>query len=128
MTDCPTSPSHLLGTILIEKMMKTTRGEDLLILIQIDREKLVENEKVDNSLVASNHEIIEFVILRNGRRLNTNIKTMAIKKADFSQHIELSGKFQWEANLRIKGIQENWWFLKKNSKGTSTNYPNLRNK
>ena len=81
-------------------------------MILTNREELVENLKVEGSLGESDHEIIEFTILRKGRRENSKIETMDFRKVDFGKVRELIGKVPWESRLRGKTTKESWQFFK----------------
>ncbi|XP_065440587.1 mitoferrin-1 isoform X1 [Chrysemys picta bellii] len=102
----------IADNFLFQKVEKATRGEAVLDLILTNREELVENLKVEGSLGESDHEIIEFAILRKGRRENSKIETMDFRKADFGKLRELIGKVPWESRLRGKTTEESWQFFK----------------
>lgn len=46
---------------------------------------------MEGSIGESDHEVVEFMILRKGRKENSTIKTMDFKKADFSKFMALVG-------------------------------------
>uniref|UniRef100_K7EXH4 Endonuclease/exonuclease/phosphatase domain-containing protein n=1 Tax=Pelodiscus sinensis TaxID=13735 RepID=K7EXH4_PELSI len=96
---------------LFQKVEKAT-GEAVLDLILTNREELVENLKVEGGLGESDHEIIEFTILRKGRRENSKIEIMDFRKADFAKLRELIGKVPGESRLRGKTTEESWQFFK----------------
>ncbi|XP_050791465.1 uncharacterized protein LOC127040991 [Gopherus flavomarginatus] len=102
----------IADNFLFQKVEKATRGETVLDLILTNREELVENLKVEGSLGESDHEIIEFAILRKGRREYSRIETMDFRKADFGKLRELIGKVPWELRLRGKTTEESWQFFK----------------
>jgi len=49
-----------------------------------NKEGLVGNEKLQGSLGCSDHEMVEFKILREARRAHSKITTLDFRKADFS--------------------------------------------
>uniref|UniRef100_K7EXP3 Endonuclease/exonuclease/phosphatase domain-containing protein n=1 Tax=Pelodiscus sinensis TaxID=13735 RepID=K7EXP3_PELSI len=97
---------------LFQKVEKATRRKAVLDLILTNREELVENLKVEGSLGESDHEIIEFTILKKDRRENSKIETMDFRKADFGKLRKLIGKVPWESRLRGKTAEESWQFFK----------------
>ncbi|XP_075779238.1 uncharacterized protein LOC142827520 [Pelodiscus sinensis] len=97
---------------LFQKVEKATRGEAVLDLVLTNREELVENLKVEDSIGDSDHEIIEFMILRKGRRETSTIEVMDFRKADFDKLRELVGKVPWEARLKGKTTEESWKYFK----------------
>lgn len=56
------------------------------------REELVQNVKVKGNLSDSDHNMIEFKILRGGRKENSRVKTMDFSKTDFIKLSELMGR------------------------------------
>lgn len=73
---------------------------------------MVENLDVEGSLGESEHEMIEFLVLRIGRRENSRINTVDFKKADFSKLSQLVGNIPWKAGLREKQFRGVGSFLK----------------
>jgi len=55
----------------------------LLDLILTNKEGLVEDVKVGGSLGCSDHEMVEFRILRGGSRAISRIKTLDFRRANF---------------------------------------------
>jgi len=59
--------------LLVEE---STRRGALLDLVQMNKEGLVEDVKVGGRLGCSDHEMVEFRILRGGSRVISRIKTL----------------------------------------------------
>jgi len=55
----------------------------LLDLVLTNKEGLVEDVKVGGSLGSSDHEMVNFRILRGGSRATSRIKTLDIRRANF---------------------------------------------
>ncbi|CAM5095950.1 unnamed protein product [Natator depressus] len=73
---------------------------------------IVGEAKVDGNLGGSDHEMVEFRILTQGRKESSRIQTLDFRKADFDSLRELMGKIPWENNMRGKGVQESWLYFK----------------
>ncbi|CAM4692336.1 unnamed protein product [Lepidochelys kempii] len=56
--------------------------------------------------------MVEFRILRQGRKESSRIRTLDFRKADFDSLRELMGRIPWENNMRGKGVQESWLYFK----------------
>jgi len=68
-----------------------TRKGALLDLILTNKEGLVEDVKVGGRLGCSNHEMVEFRILRGRSRAISRIKTLDFRRAKFGLFKELLG-------------------------------------
>ncbi|CAM4545620.1 unnamed protein product [Lepidochelys olivacea] len=97
---------------LLQVLEEPTRGRALLDLLLTNREELIGEAKVDGNLGGSNHEMVEFRILTQGRKESSRIQTLDFRKADFDSLRELMGKIPWENNMRGKGVQESWLYFK----------------
>ncbi|CAM4569974.1 unnamed protein product [Lepidochelys olivacea] len=97
---------------LVQVLEEPTRGRALLHLLLTNREELVGEAKVDGNLGGSDHEMVEFKILTQGRKESSRIRTLDFRKADFDSLRELMGKIPWENNMRGKGVQESWLYFK----------------
>ncbi|GAB0184386.1 hypothetical protein GRJ2_000903900 [Grus japonensis] len=60
----------------------TSRGA-MLDLVLTNKEGLVENVKLKNSLGCSDHEMVEFQMLRTVRRVHSKLTTLDFRRADF---------------------------------------------
>ncbi|CAM5145543.1 unnamed protein product [Natator depressus] len=97
---------------LVQVLEEPTRGRALLDLLLTNREELVGEAKVDGNLGGSDHKMVEFRILTQGRKESSRIQTLDFRKADFDSLRELMGKIPWENNMRGKGVQEGWLYFK----------------
>ncbi|XP_073186763.1 uncharacterized protein [Lepidochelys kempii] len=97
---------------LVQVLEEPTRGRTLLDLLLTNQEELVGEAKVDGILGGSDHEMVEFRILTQGRKESSRIWTLDFRKADFDSLRELMGKIPWENNMRGEGVQESWLYFK----------------
>ncbi|KAG6931740.1 hypothetical protein G0U57_001044 [Chelydra serpentina] len=97
---------------LVQVLEEPTRGKALLDLLLTNREEIVEEAIVDGNLGGSDHEMVEFRILTQGRKENSRIQSLDFRKADFDSLRELMGKVPWENNMRGKGVEESWLYFK----------------
>jgi len=68
---------------LMQVVKEPTRGGALLDLVLTNKEGLVEDVKVGGRLGCSDHEVVEFRILRGGSRAISRIKTLDFRRANF---------------------------------------------
>jgi len=68
--------------------------------------------KVGGSLSCSNHEMVEFRILRGGSRAVSRIKTLDFRTANFGLFKDLLGGIPWTRALEGRGVQECWSLFK----------------
>ncbi|CAM4681894.1 unnamed protein product [Lepidochelys kempii] len=101
-----------LGEASSRVLEEPTRGRALLDLLLTNREELVGEAKVDGNLGGSDHQMVEFRILTQGRKESSRIRTLDFRKADFDFLRELMGKIPWENNMRGKRVQESWLYFK----------------
>ena len=85
-------------------MSKPTREGTLLDLLLTNREGLVGDVMVGGHLGHTNHEMIEFLILREVRRRVSRTATLDFWRADFGLFRSLVDKVPWEAVLKGKGV------------------------
>ncbi|CAM4574228.1 unnamed protein product [Lepidochelys olivacea] len=97
---------------LVQVLEEPTRGRAFLNLLLTNREDLVGEAKVDGNLGCSDHELVEFKILTQGRKVSSRIRTLDFRKADFDSLRELMGRIPWGNNMRGKGVQESWLYFK----------------
>lgn len=83
------------------------RGE-LLDLVLINKEGLVENMKVGGNLGYSDHETVEFRILRGRQKAISRIAILGFTGAYFSLFEDLFGGITWFRALEGKGAKESW--------------------
>ena len=84
----------------------------MLDLALMNKEGLVGNVKLKGSLGCSDHEMVEFKILRAARRADSTLTTLGFRRADFSLFRDLLGRVSWDAALEGRGAQGSWLIFK----------------
>ncbi|CAM5110091.1 unnamed protein product [Eretmochelys imbricata] len=67
---------------------------------------------MDGNLGGSDHELVEFRILTQGRKVSSRIRTLDFRKADFDSLRERMGRIPWGTNMKGKGVQKSWLYFK----------------
>jgi len=78
----------------------------LLDLVLTNRAGLVEDVKAGGSLGCSDHEMVEFRILRGGSRAISRITALDFKRANFGLFKDLLGGIPWIRALEGNRVQE----------------------
>ncbi|XP_042743410.1 uncharacterized protein LOC122188845 [Lagopus leucura] len=99
-------------SFLTQLVREPTRGGALLDLLFANREGLVGDVKVGDCLGQSDHEIVEFSILGDVRRVTTKTAILNFQRADSDLLRTLVARVPWESLLKGKGVQEAWTLLK----------------
>ncbi|CAM5165610.1 unnamed protein product, partial [Eretmochelys imbricata] len=94
---------------LVQVVEVPARDRAALDLLLTNWKELVGEAKVDGTRGGSDHEMVEFRILTQGRKESSRIRTLDFRKADFDSLREL---IPWENNMRGKGVQESWLYFK----------------
>ena len=68
--------------------------------------------KVGGRLGCSDHEVVEFRILRGVRRVISRIKTLDLRTTKFALFKELLGGISWTRALEGRGVRECWSLFK----------------
>lgn len=68
--------------------------------------------KVGDCLGQSDHEIVEFSILGDVRRVTSKTAILNFRRVDFDLFRTLVAGVPWESLLQGKGVQEAWTLLK----------------
>jgi len=97
---------------LMQVVEESTRKGALLDLVLTNKEGLVEDVKVGGRLSCSDHEMVEFRILRGGSRAISSIKTLDFRIVNFGNFKELLGGIPWARALEGRGVQECWSLFK----------------
>jgi len=84
----------------------------MLVLVLTPKEGLTGNMKLKSSLGCSDHEIVEFKILRAVRRAHNKLITLDCRRADFGLFKDLLGSMPWDKALEGRGAQESWLVFK----------------
>ena len=84
----------------------------MLDLVLTDEEGLVGNVKLKSSLGCSDHEIVEFKILRAARRVHSKLAAVNFRRADFGLSMEVLGRAPWDKALERRRAQESYLIFK----------------
>ncbi|GAB0207839.1 mitochondrial enolase superfamily member 1 [Grus japonensis] len=84
----------------------------MLDLILTNKEGLVGDVKLKGSLGCSDHEMVEFKILRAARRARSKLTTLDFRRADFGLFRDLLGRIPWDKALEGRGAQDSWLIFK----------------
>jgi len=91
---------------LMQVVKESTRNRALLDLVLTNKEGQVEDMKAGDRLSCSDHEMVEFRILRGGSWATSRIKTLELRRANFGLFKELLGGIPWARALEGRGVQE----------------------
>ncbi|GAB0180267.1 mitochondrial enolase superfamily member 1 [Grus japonensis] len=81
-------------------------------LILSNKEGLVGDVKLKGSLGCSDHEMVEFRILRAARRALSKLTTLDFRRADFGLFRDLLARIPWDKALEGRGAQDSWLIFK----------------
>ncbi|PKU42677.1 rna-directed dna polymerase from mobile element jockey-like [Limosa lapponica baueri] len=84
----------------------------LLDLVLTNKEGLVGNMKLKGSFGYSDHEMIDFKILRAARRTHSKLTTLDFRRAYFHLFRDLLGRVPWDKALEGRGAQESQLIFK----------------
>ena len=84
----------------------------MLDLVLTNKEGPVGNVKLKGSLGYSDHEMVEFKILRAARRAHGKLATLGFRRADFGLFRNLLGRVPWDKALEGRRVQESWLIFK----------------
>ncbi|GAB0188934.1 mitochondrial enolase superfamily member 1 [Grus japonensis] len=84
----------------------------MLDLILANKEGLVGDVKLKGSLGCSDHEMVEFRILRAVRRAHSKLTTLGFRRADFGLFRDLLDRIPWDKALEGRGAQDSWLIFK----------------
>jgi len=113
---------------LMQVVEEPTRKGALLDLVLTNKEGLVEDVKVGGRLSCSDHEMVEFRILRGESRAISRIKTLDLRRANFGFFKELLGGIPWASVLEVMGVQECWSLFESHFLHAQEQYIPLRKK
>ena len=68
-----------------------------------NKEGLVGSVKLKGSAGCSDHEMMEFKILRAARRMHSKLATLDFRRADFGLFRDLLGRGLWDKDLEGRG-------------------------
>ena len=98
--------------ILMQVVEEPTRKGALLDLVLTNKEGLMEDVKVGGRLGCSDHEMVKFRVLHGGSRAINRIKTLDLRRFNFSLFKELLGGIPWARALQGRAVQECWSLFK----------------
>ncbi|GAB0180313.1 hypothetical protein GRJ2_000496600 [Grus japonensis] len=84
----------------------------MLNLVLTNKKGLVGNVKLKGSLGCSDHEMVEFKILRAARRVHSKLTTLDFRRADFGLFRDLPVRVPWHKSLEGRGTCESWLVFK----------------
>ncbi|GAB0206404.1 hypothetical protein GRJ2_003106000 [Grus japonensis] len=126
---------------LLQVIEEPMRRGAMLDLVLTNKEGLVGDVKFKGSLGCSDHEMVEFKILRAARRAHSKLTTLDFSRADFGLLRDLLGRIPWDKALEGRGAQDSWLVFKghllqaqqrciptKRKSGTNTRRPPWMNK
>ncbi|MCQ4179366.1 hypothetical protein FK518_27770, partial [Klebsiella pneumoniae] len=90
---------------LLQVIEEPMRRGAMLDLVLTNKEGLVGNVELKGSLGCSDHEMVEFKILRAVRRACSKLSTLDFRRADFGLFRDLLGKVPWDKALEGRGAQ-----------------------
>ncbi|GAB0209619.1 hypothetical protein GRJ2_003427600 [Grus japonensis] len=97
---------------LLQEIEEPTRRGAMLDLVPTNKEGLVGDVKLKGSLSCSDHEMVEFKILRAVRRAHSKLTTLDFRRADFGLLRDLLGRIPWDKALEGRGARDSWLIFK----------------
>ncbi|GAB0203861.1 thrombospondin-4 [Grus japonensis] len=91
---------------LLQVIEEPTKRGAMLDLILTNKEGLVGDVKLKGSLGCSDHEMVEFKILRAARRAHSKLTALDFRRADFGFFRDLLGRTPWDKALEGRGAQD----------------------
>jgi len=84
----------------------------MLGLVLTNKEGLVGNVKHKGSRGCSEHEMVEFKMLRAARRAQSKFTTLDFRRADYGVFRDLLGGETWDKSLEWGHTHESWLIFK----------------
>ena len=97
---------------LLQVIEKPTRRGAMLDPVLTNKEGLVGNVKVKRCLGCSDHEIVEFKILKAAKTVHSKLTTPDFRRVDFGLFRDLLGRVPWNKALGGRGTQESGLIFK----------------
>ena len=85
---------------LLQVIEEPTRRGAMLDLVLTNKDGLVGNVKLGDSLGCSDHEMVEFKILRAARRVHSKLTALDFRRADSGLFRDLLGRVPWDKDQR----------------------------
>ncbi|PKU47352.1 dtw domain-containing protein 2 [Limosa lapponica baueri] len=93
---------------LLQVIEEPTRKDATLDFVLANKEWLLGNMKLKGSFDCSDHEMVEFKILRVVRRAHRYLTTLDFRRKDFGLFRDLLGKVSWDKALEGRETQGTW--------------------
>ncbi|GAB0187546.1 hypothetical protein GRJ2_001219900 [Grus japonensis] len=97
---------------LLQVTEEPMRRGAMLDLVLTNKEGLMGNVKLKGSVGCSDHETMEFKILRAARRAHSKLTALDFRRADFGLFRDLLGRILWDKALEGRGAQDSWLVFK----------------
>lgn len=82
--------------VLLQVTEEPMRRRAVLDPVRTNREGLMRSVKLESSLGCSDHEMVEFKILRAARKARSKLTTLDFRRTDFSLFKDLLGRIPWD--------------------------------
>ncbi|GAB0192596.1 hypothetical protein GRJ2_001724900 [Grus japonensis] len=105
-------PECVNDNLPFQVIEKPTRRGAMLDLVLTNKEGLVGNVKLKGSFDYSDHEMVEFKILRAVRRAHSKLTALDFSRADFGFFRDLLGRIPWDKVLEGREAQDSWLVFK----------------
>ena len=96
----------VVGNFLLQVIEETMRRGAMLDLVLTSKKALVGNVKRKGSLGCSDHEMVEFKLLRALTRTHSKLTTLHFRRANAGLLRDLLGRIPWDKALEGRGTQE----------------------
>jgi len=100
------------GNLLFQIVQEPMRRGAMLDLVLTNKERLMSDEKLKGSLGYSDHEMVEFKVLRASKRVCSKLTTVDLRRVDFNLFGELLGRVTWKKSLEGRGAPKSWSVFK----------------
>ncbi|GAB0189153.1 mitochondrial enolase superfamily member 1 [Grus japonensis] len=97
---------------LMQVIEEPMRRGAMLDIVLTSKEGLVGDVNLKGSLGCSDHEMVEFRILRAARRAHSKLTTLDFRRADFGLFRDLLGRIPGDKALGRRGAQDSWLIFK----------------
>ncbi|GAB0199286.1 hypothetical protein GRJ2_002394000 [Grus japonensis] len=97
---------------LLQVTEEPVRRGAILDFVLTNKEELVGDVELKSSLDCSDHEMVEFKMLRAVRRAQSKLITLNFRRVDFDLFRDLLGRVPWDKALEGRGSQDSWLVFK----------------
>ncbi|GAB0177853.1 hypothetical protein GRJ2_000250600 [Grus japonensis] len=97
---------------LFQVIEESMRKGAMLDLVLTNKKGLVGDVKLKGSLGCSDHEMVEFRILRAAKKVHSKLTTLDFRRAGFGLFRDLLGRKPWDKVLEGRGPQDSWLIFK----------------